>query len=111
MPRATSTSPHARRDDHGACCPQDLRPLWREPPDLAAGPDTLVLPRVLASLAPPPAGGSRPVTGRRCGRPGGMVRGESPLYLGAKYPCTLGRNTLVPWGEIPLYLGAKYPCT
>src|SRR5262245_1267787 len=37
--------------------------------------------------------------------------GDQGVWCGANPPCTLGRNTLVPWGEIPLYLGAKYPCT
>jgi hypothetical protein len=111
MPRATpQTSPHARRHAHDACCPQSPRPLWREPLGLAADPDTLALPWVLASLAPPPTV-ARLLWWRleACQRT--PLRETTGVSCGEKYPCTLGRNTLVPWGEIPLYLGEKYPCT
>ena len=87
-------------------------PVVARAPGLAAGPDTLVLPWVLASLVPPPAGllpggGSRSVTGRRCGRPRGYGSRRSPLVPWEK--------SLVPWGEIPctlasvLDLGASFP--
>ena len=111
VPRATTQmSPHARRDDHDPCCPQSPRPVFRSPPGLAVDPDTLALPWVLASLAPSPAIPRLLWRGFSAWQRTPPARDQEDMVWG-EAPCTLGRNTFVPWGERPLYLGAKYLCT
>ena len=112
--------PACETHDHGASCPQSLRPLWREPPAWQQAPTRWCALGAgqpgTPSCWPPPLVGALGCHRTPLRETRGYGCGEAPLYLGRNLvpwgqPLYLGEKTLVPWGEIPLYLLATWPCT